>query len=157
MGGVELHRQRDQLEEGGQRKEQNSDEKQGLAVKQHPDQQQDKRELGAELGNRDDGAAQPDGGIAHGVLHRVARLVTGNAHRCHRGGAIDVLGQVDGVVPGIIVVRQMAPAGPDGDIEDPVGPEHRLRRLGAGEMAAVHHAAVPPEIAADLGLGPQGQ
>ena len=67
------------------------------------------------------------------------------------------MGEIDGIVPGIVVVRQLAPGGGDGYIVNPVGTEHRLRRLRAGETAAVGDPAVLIEAAADLDLGPEGQ
>ena len=42
-------------------------------------------------------------------------------------------------------------------VVDAVCPQHRLRRLGAGETPPVGDAAVPLEVSADLRLRPQGQ
>ena len=157
MRGVELHRQRHQLEHRGQGEQQNAHQEQGLAVQEHAHQQQNEGEFAPQLCDGDDGLPQPHRAVAHSVLDSVPRLMAGHAHRRDGGGSVHVLGQVDGVVPGIVVVRQAAPAGPDAHVIDAVGAEDRLRRLGAGETPAAALGAVAPEIAADLELGPQGQ
>ena len=78
-------------------------------------------------------------------------------HRRDGGGVVDVFRQGNAVVTGIVVIRQAAGAGPDGHVVDAVGPQHRLRRLRAGETPPVGDAAVPLEVSADLRLRPQGQ
>ena len=40
-------------------------------------------------------------------------------------------------------------------VKDPVGPQHRLRRLGAGKMPAVVDSVIAPEVAGYLELRPQ--
>ena len=87
----------------------------------------------------------------------MARLVGRHAHRRDGGGVVDCLRQVDGIVPGVVVVCQISPAGPDRHTEYPVSPQHRFRRLGTGDAAPVVHGIVPPEAAGHLELGPQGQ
>ena len=55
------------------------------------------------------------------------------------------------------MIRQVSGAGPDGHVVDAVCPQHRLRRLRAGETPPVGNTAVPLEVSADLRLRPQGQ
>ena len=47
-------------------------------------------------------------GPAHGVLHRVSRLMRGNADRRDRGGIVNGVGEKDGVIARIVVVGQLA-------------------------------------------------
>ena len=55
------------------------------------------------------------------------------------------------------MVCQPPPAGADRHIVHAVGVKDRLCRLGAGQAPAVVNGAVPAEIPADLGLGPEGE
>ena len=155
MGGVELHRQRHQLKEGGEGKENDSKQKQRLTVQKQPDQQQDHGQVGPQLRDRDDGRPQPHGAVMFRVLHGMASLMGRHAHRRDGGGVVDCLRQVDGVVPGVVVVRQVPPAHADAHVKDPVGPQHCLCRLGAGDVPAVVDGVVAPEVAGHLELCPQ--
>ena len=74
------------------------------------------------------------------------------AHRRDGRGAIYGFRQVDGIVPGIVVIRQVTAGGAHGNIIDPVGMQHRFRRLGACQMPPVVHGTVPPEVSAHLEL-----
>ena len=105
----------------------------------------------------DDGRAQPHRAVVFRVLYGMTGLVGRHAHRRDGGGVVDIFRQGNAVVPGIVVIRQVAGAGPDGHIIDAVGPQHRLRRLRAGETPPVGNTAVPLEVSADLRLRPQGQ
>ena len=156
-GGVELHRQRHQLEQRGEGKQHDADEEQRPVVQHQPHQQQDEGQAGTDPRGRDDGRAQPHRPVVFRVLDSVARLVGRHAHRRDGGGVVDCLRQVDGIVPGVVVVCQISPAGPDRHTEYPVSPQHRFRRLGTGDAAPVVHGIVPPEAAGHLELGPQGQ
>ena len=87
----------------------------------------------------------------------MARLMSRYAHCRNRSGVVDILRQGNAVVSGIVMIRQVSGAGPDGHVVDAVCPQHRLRRLRAGETPPVGHAAVPLEISADLRLCPDRQ
>ena len=108
VGGVELHRQRDKLEERDHAEEDNAEQQDRLAVEHKAEHQNDERGLRAELRRLHNGAAQLDGTVAHGVLHRVPRLMRGNADRRDRGGIVNGVGEKDGVIARIVVVGQLA-------------------------------------------------
>ena len=42
------------------------------------------------------------------ILHRVSRLMRGNADRRDRGGIVNRIGEKDGVIARIVVVGQLA-------------------------------------------------
>ena len=74
-GGVELHRQRHQLEQRGEGKQHDADEEQRLVVQHQPHQQQDEGQAGTDPRGGDDGRAQPHRPVVFRVLDSVARLV----------------------------------------------------------------------------------
>ena len=154
--GVILHRQRHQLEHGGGAEQDDSHQEQGLKGQNNAQEQQNNAELRSHLGHRDQGRAQTDGTIAHSVLHRMPRLVGGNTHRSDGGAVIDRGGETDHIGAGIVVIRQLPGHPLNAHVIDPVLAQHRLRRLGAGEIAPVGDAGIFVEIGADLGLGVDG-
>ena len=55
------------------------------------------------------------------------------------------------------MVRQLPPAGPDGDVMNAVDPQDLIGRLGPGDTPAVAVPAVPSKAGADLYLGVHGE
>ena len=160
--GVEFHRQRDQLEYQGKSEAGDAqvDEEIGKPAqggKQQTDEDQGHGQLGAEIGQRDDGGPELDGGVALGVLYRVSGFVAGNANGGGGGTAVHIVRQPDHIGSGIIMVVEVA-----ADVLDPhpphtVGCEHSGGGIRTGDSPPGMLGGVFFEGAVHMGTGPEGQ
>ena len=65
----------------------------------------------------------------------------------HGSGTIGRIGKPKCLIPGIIMVCQIARNVPHGHIVDPVGPQNPLRRLPSGQPGTAPNRGIPAEHA----------
>ena len=110
----------------------------------------------AEIANWDDGAPYLDGAVLLGVLNGVACLMGSHPHRSDAGGAIDSIGQPDGVGPGVVVVGEFAGNSGYPNAIDSIGSQHLFCRLGSGEPPAAGNPGIAVESGGHIELSQQG-
>ena len=150
--GVELHRQRRQLEHRHEAEEQNARPDEHRPVEDQPRDEQRPREIGADARGRDDGRADADGRVIGRVLHGVARLVRRDADGRDRRDAIHFVREADNLRLRVEVVSELAGDVLDAHVGDAVCLQDALRRLRAGQPAHAAHTGIARKRALDLDL-----
>ena len=92
-----------------------------------------------------------------GILHRVTRLVAGNADGGGGGAAVDLIRQADHIGPGVVVVGELAADPLNAHVPDTVGVQYPLGGLRAGEVPPGELGGIFLKGGIDIGAGPQGQ
>ena len=136
--GIEFYRKGDELEQRHQPEQQDADAHQQGEIQQQAHKKDGDGERRADIGDGDDGAAQPQGTVFLGVLDGVAALVRGDPDGGDGGAVVDPLRKMDDIGAGIVVVGQFARDLIDPDIGKPVVIEDLAGDLGGG---ASPHAA----------------
>ena len=133
-GGVELHGERDQLEEHGRAEGDDRDPDEA----RHPQDDASEEEQGPRaLGDVHHGherRADRDGRVAHGMLDGVARLMAGDGDGRHRAAEAVVLREVQRVVARIVVVGERAVDLGEAHVGDARVQEHVLGDFCAGPV-----------------------
>ncbi len=148
FGGVVLHRQGDEGENGGEGKEDDADEEHpasdevGEAEEENAGKEDPLCPLGTELHHRHHAGAHRQPFVGGGVLHSVAALVRSDSRRRNAVLAIDPLTEVDGLGLRVVMVGESAGHTGDLNIVDAVVAQHLLGYFLASEAAAETDLAV---------------
>ena len=161
VAGVELRGQGHQLEHRRQAEAGNARigqlYSQVAGDKQQANEDERHGQLGADVGNGDDGGPQLDGQVVGGILDGVARLVGGDADGGGGGVVVHGIGQADHIGAWVIVIGEIARHPFDTDLMQAVGVQHHAGGICSGEAAHGKLLGILAEGPVDPIAGPHGQ
>ena len=161
VAGVELRGQGHQLEHRRQAEAGNARigqlYPQVAGDKQQANEDERHGQLGADVGNGDDGGPQLDGQVVGGILDGVARLVGGHTDGGGGGVVVHRIGQADDIGAWVIVIGEVARHPFDADLVQPVGVQHHAGGICPGEAAhgellGIFSREIPEAIASGICL-----
>ena len=151
--GVELDRQRDELEEGQHAVADDAEGDQTRDVKHETADDDQREDLRGELRDRDDGHAPFERRVGARMLDGVAGFVRGDAQRGHAWRAVDVGRQTEPLFDRIVMVAEHVVDLADLDIVDLRGVEDFARGLRSGHSGSRGDFLVSAERGRNAHLG----
>ena len=142
--GIQLHRQRHQLEQNRQRKhdDPNLHQRGSQAADEQSDQNQGPGKPGADICHRHQVAANPQRHIAYIVLNGMSAFMGRYADGCHGAHIEHIIRQIHRFGPGIIVIGQRSADPLHLDIVNSLGLQQSLCRLSAGHAGSAPYSGV---------------